>query len=919
MLRYIIFGWISFFSLILMSIQSIAAAAEPPVLRVGWYLIDGLQNQDFVTGEYSGYDYDYLRSIAQFNGWQYEFITESLPDCLEDLAAGRLDIVGGLAKIPEREARYAYTRNSAGRAAPRLVTKQEDDRYSFADFTAFQGMRIGVLQSGNLLRSLAAYAAEHQFTYQLSVYDTQTALEKALSVGAVDALFISGTRNIQGLRVLAQLPSQDFYFITRSDELWVRDGLDQAIAMLSFFDRNYENALYQKYFSASYTPAVSFSVAEREYLDASIRNHEEIVVAYDPGWRPIEYRDPVTGELAGVMRDVFDLIHQRTGLNFRFVAANSFSDTFMQYKDTAAIFSTLGYDFCWGDEHEAALTQPIFDMQLFMVYTNDSVEYDKIALPRNTMLGHLVAERVRKEGKLSETSFVYYDTMAECIDAVRSRKVGRTFVNEYELNYYMEKLRLEHLNVQSVTGFTEKASIGVSKKADPRLLSILCRTLESISSAELNTMILSNTQNRLEPSLIDRIYAYPLQAALLGGACMVFPLLSAFFYYTAKRNRRQTAALRAASNAKSAFLSRISHDIRTPMNAILGMTELARRANTSLKVADYLVKINTSSQFLLDLINDILDISAIENGEFQLHPEPYRVRDFQLLLQSSIGPLAAQKQLQLLWFVDDGLQCLWVDKLRLNQIFLNLLANAVKFTSPGGTIRFTLRKREVSMDKIYLQAIVEDTGKGIRPEFLPDIFQPFTQENEQHIDAGDGTGLGLAIVKRLVDALQGKVSVQSELGKGTKFVVELKLSPCSQVETDVEAVEKEVSLVGKRVLIVEDNEINQEVVCALLGQAGIECEVANNGQEAVEKFSAVGEGWFVAIFMDIRMPVMDGLEATRQIRKLPRNDAVSVPIVALTADAYLDEQERIMGCGMTGYLAKPVQPDQLLKTLKQLL
>lgn len=920
MLRYFFLCCISCISIVLCcNAAETAAADRQPVLRVGWYLVDGLHNIDAASGQYSGYDYDYLRSIAQFNGWQYEFVIESLSDCLNDLANGRLDIVGGVARTPDREAQFVYTRHNSGRAAPRIVAKQEDDRYSFADFSGFQGMRIGVLDSANLRRSLEEYAAEHQFSYELFIYKSQESLQNALSDGAVDTLFISGTKNIQGLRVLAQLPPQDIYFITRPDALWIRDGLDQGISMLNFFDRNYENSLYQKYFSASYTPAVSFSVAEREYLDKQIRKQEEIVVAYDPEWRPLEYRDPVTGEFSGVMRDVFDRISQRTGLKFRFAAANNFSDTFQQYKDTAEIFSTLGYDFSWGDEHDSWLTQPIFEMQLFQVYTNDPAVYDKIALPRGTLLSHLVEERVRKEGKASETSFIYYDTMAECIDAVRAAKAGCTFVNEYELNYYMEKFRLEHLNVQSVTGFTEKASIGVAKHTDPRLLSILCRTLESISGAEMNSAILSNTRTRLEPGILDHIYAHPLQALLVLGAGLFFPVLSIFFFFAARRDRRQRAALQAASNAKSEFLSRISHDIRTPMNAIIGMTELARRANTSPELADYLAKIKHSSTFLLELINDILDMSAIENGEVRLHSEAYSVQEFHLLLQSSIAPLADRKKIHLRWSVDESLHCIFVDKLRFNQIFLNLLANAVKFTPPGGEVCFSLRKLAEKSQDICLQAVVSDTGKGIQPEFLPDIFKPFTQE-ERHIDASAGTGLGLAIVKRLVDALHGSLSVQSEVGKGSEFLVTLTLPSCTCAEKKrAEKEMAEVSLVGRRVLVVEDNEINQEVVCALLEQAGVQCETAGNGSMAVEKFNAAPHGWYEAIFMDIRMPVMDGLEATRKIRSLPREDGVQIPIIALTADAYLDEQERIMECGMTEYLAKPVQPEQLLATLEKVL
>ena len=278
--------------------------------------------------------------------------------------------------------------------------------------------------------------------------------------------------------------------------------------------------------------------------------------------------------------------------------------------------------------------------------------------------------------------------------------------------------------------------------------------------------------------------------------------------------------------------------------------------------------------------------------------------------------------------IDASLQGILVDKLRFNRIFLNLLSNAIKFTPENGTVALSLAELSSDSDSdsdgdgLWLRGVVWDTGIGIKPEFLPKLFEPFTQENEKHIKATEGSGLGLAIVKRFVGAMDGSIRVESEPGKGTVFTVDL----CVQRYTaDMEEeqrpkLEDEAEVLrGRRVLVVEDNEINQEVACQLLVYFGMECEVADNGQMALDVFQSKPEGWYDVILMDIRMPVMDGLEATQRLRALPRQDAPVIPVIALTADAYVDARRQILENGMTEYVAKPVQPAALVHVLAQVL
>jgi CheY-like chemotaxis protein len=362
------------------------------------------------------------------------------------------------------------------------------------------------------------------------------------------------------------------------------------------------------------------------------------------------------------------------------------------------------------------------------------------------------------------------------------------------------------------------------------------------------------------------------------------------------------------------------HDIRTPMNAIMGMTALASQENKSEKVGAYLEKIDTSSKFLLELINDILDMARIERGRVDLHPQNYPMDEFKSLIFSTAKVLAEKKNIHFCYVPDSSVDCIYVDRLRFNQIILNLLSNAVKFTPDGGTVTLTWSVMERSGRDLKLRCVVQDTGIGISPEFLPLLFDPFAQESKQHVNIQEGSGLGLAIVRRLVTALHGDISVESEPSKGSAFTVVLPVQlgetadqPASPAQLD------EVLLQGRKVLVVEDNEINQEVVQQILALYGVDCVLASNGQEALDRVTSSADKEFDAILMDIRMPVMDGMEAAQRLRRLDRPDVAAIPVIALTADAYIDEQQRIMNSGMTAYLAKPVAPEMLVNMLRQVL
>lgn len=371
----------------------------------------------------------------------------------------------------------------------------------------------------------------------------------------------------------------------------------------------------------------------------------------------------------------------------------------------------------------------------------------------------------------------------------------------------------------------------------------------------------------------------------------------------------------SANRAKTEFLSRMSHDIRTPMNAIIGMTHLAKEENCPPEIREYLDNIDSSSEFLLGLINDILDMSKIESGELELRPEPYTREDFETSVNTVIRPLMESKGIEFIFEMRCGADCIMTDRLRFSQIFFNLLSNAAKFTPRGGRVEFTAEVIPPRNGVYGARYCVKDNGIGMSEEFLPHIFENFSQERTHSNENATGTGLGLPIVKSLVDAMDGTIQVSSRLGEGTEFILEL-YTPLAEQEVSSSSIENETaSLEGKEILLVEDNEMNILVAKRLLEKKGCHVTVAKDGKQAFDMFCASKEDFFDAILMDVRMPVWSGITATKEIRAVKRADAVSVPIIAMTADAFAEERKKTLDAGMNYHLSKPIEPKKLYEIL----
>lgn len=377
-----------------------------------------------------------------------------------------------------------------------------------------------------------------------------------------------------------------------------------------------------------------------------------------------------------------------------------------------------------------------------------------------------------------------------------------------------------------------------------------------------------------------------------------------------------------ASRAKSEFLSRMSHEMRTPMNAIIGMTAIAQtQKNDPEKVEGSLGKIEQSSKYLLSLINDVLDMSKIESGKMKLLNDQFNLRQALTDIRQLVLPQAQEKELELI--TDITLTCDWVvgDMLHLQQVLVNLLGNAVKFTPKGGAVTFTVKQSDLTQDTTEIFFSVRDTGIGVSENSQKKIFHSFEQADDQVSGHFGGTGLGLAISGNLVNMMGGVIEVKSELGKGSDFYFRIVLEKGKEVpvQADIQEIRSDSELVGKKILLVDDNELNIEIAQTLLEMKGFVIETANDGKEAVEKYQENEAYYYDMILMDIRMPVMNGLEATREIRQLTKEDASVIPIVAMTANAFDEDMKKSIDSGMNGHLSKPIDVKALLDMMKRVI
>ena len=922
------------FIMLAFNLSVLAQTSEKRVLRVAFPQVDGM-SWTAEDGTHHGMLVDYLNEIAKYTGWGYEYIDTKGPAMLNEFVEGKYELMGGNYYIPALEKYYAYPNYNMGYSRSLLLARSDDRSIHSYDLESMNGKTIGVYENAREnIRRLKEFMAINGLYCNIRYYKQEDMVGKIglypyLAKGEIDLLLNNVAHISDSVRVVVAYDSQPYYIVTNPGNKEVLDGLNMALERILDANPNFAAERYAVNFPDRLVN-IQLSDRDLEYVN----ERKTITVAVPENWYPLYCKETPLKNHTGIMADVLDEIKSFTGLRFSYVYAKNYADAIRLIQQGDA--DILG--FFLGDENDAA--QLGLALSASYVSANNIIVRNKAcSYPAPGLVGALV-ESQRFPSGISAEKIRSYPGIKEALAAVNSGEAD--FI--YGLSSKMEQdiSRYHFTNLAPVTLVNDQSAISFAlpTPVDPDLLTVLNKAINNLSESE-RTVIRNRNLESIgvnEFSLTDFIYANPLQFMFI----VMFVLSVLFTALLLAIGARMKATViqgnlkraEAANLAKSEFLSRMSHEIRTPMNGIVGMSTIAmQNIDNTDKIKDCLEKVIMSSKHLLALINDVLDMSKIESGKVELRHESFNFRAFLQDFENLYGEQAKSKGISYETILASDLEVQIIgDSLRLNQVLSNLLSNALKFTPAKGMIKLRVSKTGEDQENVYLRFEVIDTGCGIAEENYDKIFESFEQENVDVTYKYGGTGLGLSIVKRFTGLMGGGIHVTSVQGSGSTFTVDLPFGKIKEsgkptrfsdingrndLAKDCYAVDYDFK--GKRILLVEDNELNREIAEELIGVTGASVESAEDGVQAVEMFKESAEGYYDLILMDVQMPHMDGYEATRCIRALGRSDAQKVPIFAMTANAFAEDVQKSREAGMNAHISKPLDIRAVYKQMNRYL
>lgn len=922
------------FIMLAFNLSVLARTSEKRVLRVAFPQVDGM-SWTAEDGTHHGMLVDYLNEIAKYTGWEYEYIDTKGPAMLNEFVEGKYELMGGNYYIPALEKYYAYPNYNMGYSRSLLLARSDDRSIHSYDLESMNGKTIGVYENAREnIRRLKEFMAINGLYCNIRYYKQEDMVGKIglypyLAKGEIDLLLNNVAHISDSVRVVVAYDSQPYYIVTNPGNKEVLDGLNMALERILDANPNFAAERYAVNFPDRLVN-IQLSDRDLEYVN----ERKTITVAVPENWYPLYCKETPLKNHTGIMADVLDEIKSFTGLRFSYVYAKNYADAIRLIQQGDA--DILG--FFLGDENDAA--QLGLALSASYVSANNIIVRNKAcSYPAPGLVGALV-ENQRLPSGISVEKIRFYPSIKEALFAVNNGEAD--FI--YGLSSRMEQdiLRYHFTNLAPVTLVNDQSTISFALPipVDPDLLTILNKAINNLSESE-RTVIRNRNLESIgvsEFSLTDFIYANPLQFMFI----VMFVLSVLFTALLLAIGARMKATViqgnlkraEAANLAKSEFLSRMSHEIRTPMNGIVGMSTIAmQNIDNTDKIKDCLEKVIMSSKHLLALINDVLDMSKIESGKVELRHECFNFRAFLQDFENLYGEQAKSKGISYETVLASDLEVQIIgDSLRLNQVLSNLLSNALKFTPAKGIIKLRVSKTGEDQENVYLRFEVIDTGCGIAEENYDKIFESFEQENVDVTYKYGGTGLGLSIVKRFTQLMGGGIHVTSVQGSGSTYTVDLPFGKIkesgkptrfsdidgrSDLARDCYVIDYDFK--GKRILLVEDNELNREIAEELIGATGASVESAEDGVQAVKKFKESAEGYYDLILMDVQMPHMDGYEATRCIRALGRSDAQKVPIFAMTANAFAEDVQKSREAGMNAHISKPLDIRAVYKQMNRYL
>ena len=911
--------------LLLSAVLPVKAAAETAsakVVRVGSF--EDTFNYVNEKGARKGYGYELLETLSGYTGWQFEYVTCDWSDCFEKLKNGEIDIIGGISYTGDRTQEMLFSDEPMGVEKYYLYADLSRADISASDFKTLNGKKIGVLMGTEPEVMLAEWEEKYGLkTEHVNISNNEDVKQK-LANHEIDC-FVSLEESFwaeRGISTITRVGESGIYYAINKNRPDIKEELDDAMRALDEAVPFYTADLYKRYFSMDYTPILTGE--EKAWL----RKHGAIRMGFLASDSGVSTFDPATGEFTGVITDYIQFAADCLGnqeLEFQLVGYDS-KEAELDALKSGEIDMIFHCDQNpnLAEEYHFACTNTTWTSNL-MAVTNkqhfNENNVNRIAVPQN---------------KLSLKKYLaFYYPQWEIVDCDTQEDAAR-LVKDGQADCFVTGISSENkyskkYSFYSVPLVNPVRSCFAVNSGNRSLLSILNKTIKAMPVNMLAGALAMYKSSARKVTLSDFIKDNFFKVMLISSIAVAVVLLTILMLLQ-KARKAEAAARKAASDtqelnaklqvavekaesanrAKSTFLSNMSHDIRTPMNAIIGFTTLAlSNIDDTDRVKDYLGKTLASSNHLLSLINDVLDMSRIESGKIHLEEVEVNLSDVLHDLKTIVSGQIYAKQLELYMDVmdvtDEDVYC---DKTRLNQILLNLLSNAIKFTPAGGTVSVRVRQLAGKVRGCgQYEFRIKDNGIGMSQEFAQKIFEPFERERTSTVSRIQGTGLGMAITKNIVDMMGGTIEVQTAQGKGTEFTVCVPM----RAQTEQRPVEKITELEGLKALVVDDDFNTCDSVTKMLVKVGMRAEWTLSGKEAVlrARQSIEMSDVYHAYIIDWRLPDMNGIEVTRQIRSLHDD----TPIIILTAYDWSDIEVEAEAAGVTAFCSKPMFMSDLRETL----
>lgn len=897
--------------MILLPIPVSAQEDRSKVVRVGWY--EGTYNTTGPDGQRSGYSYEYQQAVAAHTGWKYEYVEGSWAELMSMLKNGQIDLLGAISYTEERSTSMLFSELPMGEDKYYLYVDTSNTDIFTSDLTTLNGKRIGMLPNALPAEMFHEWEKSHGVnTQQVDITGADDVRQK-LKNHEIDGFVLNESPQWERDNISPALliGGSYNYFAVSKKRPDLKEELDQAMQKIERENPFYAEDLYKRYLSANSLETLTDE--EQNWLE----QHGAVRIGYLKNDVGVSLADTESGKPVGIINDYISLASGCLGeknIEFQLTGFDSQEEELQALKDNRIdMIFHMNQNPYEAEQNDIILSNTVFEVNVAVLTGLEKFDENgknTVAVSRGNLLGKWYISFNYPFWKIKE-----YDTSAEVEKAVQSGEADCFVVKAGQ-----SLKTLANSKMHSVFLTKSGASCFAVTRENTTLMNILNKTIQTLPDSRLSSQFYVYENAPGKVTLAEYIKDN-LRVVSIGFVSVTTAIIMIISYLLMKAKKAQIQA-EQANAAKSNFLFSMSHDIRTPMNAMLGYSELMKKELTDPKLIDYQEKIEQSGNLLLSIINNVLDMARIESGKVELDENYVKISDLYQDVYEVFRGEADKKGIQLAMEYNVEHEHVICDETKNKEIFLNLLSNAIKYTPSGGKV--TIRTKELPCARegyMRVQNEVIDTGIGMSKEFLPSLFSAFARERNTTAGKVAGTGLGMPIIKKYIDMMGGTIEAESALGKGTRFTVVLEHRIADKVyyeqnaEKSSDNNEKRDVLQGKHVLLAEDNDLNAEIAEFILEDMGLVVDRVEDGIRCVARMEQKPAGTYDLILMDIQMPHMDGYKATQAIRRLADQKKAGIPIIAMTANAFEEDRKKALAKGMNGHIAKPVDAEKVEKTI----